>query len=56
MLESSQRGDSNKYPKHMFCEEIRINETFLDINPGPVVQNIVSFTMPYLMIKVLMLR
>ena len=24
LLESPQRGDSNNYPKHMFCEEIRI--------------------------------
>ena len=26
LLESPQRGDSNKYPKHMFYEEIRIQE------------------------------
>ena len=24
LLESTQRGDSNKYPKHMFYEDIRI--------------------------------
>ena len=26
LLESPQRGDSNKYPKHMFYEEIRIKQ------------------------------
>ena len=28
LLESPQRGDSNKYPKHMFYEEIRIKQGF----------------------------
>ena len=26
LLESPQRGDSNKYPKHMLLEEIRIKQ------------------------------
>ena len=26
LLEWPQRGDSNKYPKHMFCEPIRIKQ------------------------------
>ena len=26
LLELPQRGNSNKYPKHMFCEEIRIKQ------------------------------
>ena len=26
LFESPQRGDSNKYPKHMFYEEIRIKQ------------------------------
>ena len=26
LLESPHRGDSNNYPKHMFCEEIRIKQ------------------------------
>ena len=26
LLESPQRGDSNKYPKHMFYEEIKIKQ------------------------------
>ena len=27
LLESPQRVDSNKYPKHMFCEEIRTKQS-----------------------------
>ena len=27
LLESPQRGDSNKYPKHIFYEEIRIKQS-----------------------------
>ena len=29
LLESPHLGDSNKYPKHMFCEKIRIKMPFL---------------------------
>ena len=29
LLESPHRGDSNKYPKHMFYGEIRIKQAFL---------------------------
>ena len=28
LLESPQRGDSNKYPKHMFYEELRLKQGF----------------------------
>ena len=31
LLESPQRGDSNKYPKHMFYEEIKKTRPFLHI-------------------------
>ena len=31
LLESPQRGDSNKYPKHMFYEEIRIKQGLSNI-------------------------
>ena len=29
LLESPHRGNSNKYSKHMFCEEIRIKQGIL---------------------------
>ena len=44
LLESPQRGDSNKDPKHMFCEEIRIKQglsyiSFCPINPLRILHN-----------------
>ena len=36
LLESPQRGDSNKYPKHMFDEEIRIKQSLSYISFYPL--------------------
>ena len=36
VLESPQRGDSNKYPKHMFYEEIRIKRGFFYLSFCPL--------------------
>ena len=36
LLESPQRGDSNKYPKHMFYEEIRIKQGLSNILVCPL--------------------
>ena len=36
VLESPRWGDSNKYPKHMFCEEIRIKEDLSIISFWPL--------------------
>ena len=36
LLELPQGGDSNKYPKHMFCEEIRIKQSLSYISFCPL--------------------
>ena len=36
LLESPQRGDSNKYPKHMFYKEIRIIQGFSYVSFCPL--------------------
>ena len=36
MLESPQRGDSNKYPKHLFYEEMRIKQGLSNISFCPL--------------------
>ena len=41
LLESPQRGDSNKYPKHMFYEEIRIKQglSYISFCPLKILNN-----------------
>ena len=41
LLESPQRGNSNKYPKHMFYEEIRIKQglSYIIFSPLRILYN-----------------
>ena len=47
LLEWPQRGDSNKYPKHMFCEAIRIKQglSFIVFCPLRILYNSIFIIM-----------
>ena len=47
LLELPQRGDSNKYPKHMFYEEIRIKQglSYMSVCPLRILYNNKSIIM-----------